>query len=108
MSFWCPFLKLHHITCHSDYDEKLGTSILCAIKLFHKYVNLLSMLINLSHNQFTKIKTLFSHLFFGHKMKVQLQVLRRNQNTTTSGEPAQPEGKSGNNANLRSNLPSDH
>ena len=35
-------------------------------------------------------------------------VRRNNQNTTTTGEPMQPEGKSINNAHMRSNLPSDH
>jgi hypothetical protein len=41
----------------------------------------------------------------GTKLKIQLQ--ERNQNTTTLGEPTQPEGKSRNNACLGSNLPSD-
>jgi hypothetical protein len=33
---------------------------------------------------------------------------RKNQNTTTMGEPMQPKGKSINNAYMRSNLSSDH
>ena len=45
----------------------------------------------------------FLLFFCWHKLKIQLQ--ERNQNTTNTGEPTQPEWKSRNNAHMRSNLP---
>ena len=46
-------------------------------------------------------QTIFT-FFCWHKLKIQLQ--ERNQNTTNTGEPTQPEWKSRNNAHMRSNL----
>ena len=44
-------------------------------------------------------------LLFWHKLKIRLQ--KRNQNTTTLGEPAQTEGRSRNNVHMRPNFSRD-